>query len=89
MYANLYVFSLPDASLTSTLASCLPKVALLVTALSPSIVTFVPLVIAVSLINSLPLGSPETLRYDTVPELSLTVNVGLKVAPRKITNLGF
>ena len=42
-----------------------------------------------SLTNSLPLGRSETLRYVTFPELSLTVNVGSKVAPRKITNLLF
>ena len=41
------------------------------------------------LTNSLPLGRPEALISVTLPELSLTVKVGSKVAPRKITNLLF
>ena len=39
------------------------------------------------LTNSLPLGRPEALTSVTFPVLSLTLKVGLKVAPRKITNL--
>ena len=52
----------------------------------PEIWTF-PLAVSVAFSKSFPLGSPETLRYDTLPELSFTVNVGLNVAPRNTTNL--
>ena len=41
------------------------------------------------LTNSLPLGRPEALTSVTFPVLSLTVKVGSKVEPRKITNLLF
>ena len=38
-----------------------------------------------SLLNQTPSGTPDILKVDTVPELSATLNVGLNVAPRKIT----
>ena len=52
----------------------------------PEIWTF-PFAVSVVFSKSFPLGSPETLRYFTLPELSFTVNVGLNVAPRNTTNL--
>ena len=86
---NWYSCSLPDASFTRTFPIWSPNVAFEVSVIwSPVSWTF-PFGVSVFLTNSLPLGRPEALTSVTFPVLSLTLNVGSKVAPRKITNLLF
>ena len=89
VYLNWYSCSLPDASFTSTFPIWSPKAAVEVAVTSFPVIWTSPFGVSVFLTNSLPLGRPEALTSVTFPELSLTVNVGLKVAPRKITNLLF
>ena len=89
VYLNWYSCSLPDASFTSTFPIWSPKVAFEVAVISFPVIWTFPFGVSVFLTNSLPLGRPEALNSVTFPELSLTVKVGLKVAPRKITNLLF
>ena len=96
VYWNLYVFSFPRASLTTTFASRVPSGAVISTTLSCEIwyvASAEPFCIVPSLAKSLlpcllnhtPLGILFTLRYVVAPELSLTTNVGLNVEPRYTT----
>ena len=90
IYLKLYVFSLFDASLTVTDASCSPNatVSPVGTILFSVIWTPVPLVILPALEKSA-IGNPVAFRDVIGFALSVTSNVGSNFAPRNTINLGF
>ena len=93
IYWNLYSAAFPFLSRTDTIASRVPNGVLLATTESENI-TSLPLVrfvrgtsLSPCLLNQTPFGTFLITKLSTVPELSLTVKVGLNVAPRKTKNL--
>ena len=90
MYLKLYVFSLFDASLTVTDASCSPNVNASPVGTVLFSVIWIPVLLAkLPVLVKVPVGNPVALRDVIGFALSVTSNVGLNVAPRNTMNLGF
>ena len=90
MYLNLYVFSLFDASLTVTDASCSPNVnASPVGTMLFSVIWSPVLLAKFPVLEKVPVGNPVAFRDVIGFALSVTSNVGSNFAPRNTINLGF
>ena len=90
IYLKLYVFSLFDASLTVTDASCSPNVNALPVGTVLFSVIWIPVLLAkLPVLVKVPVGNPVAFRDVIGFALSVTSNVGLNVAPRNTMNLGF
>ena len=88
IYWNLYSAAFPFLSRTDTVASRVPSGVFLSTTESENVTSF-PLArfvratsLPFCLLNQTPFGTFLIIRLSVVPELSLTINVGLNVAPR-------
>ena len=88
MYWNLYSAAFPFLSRTDTIASRVPSGVLGSTTWLENVISL-PLATPVwatsllpCLLNQTPFGTFLMIKLSVVPELSLTINVGLNVAPR-------
>ena len=93
MYWNLYSAAFPFLSRTDTIASLVPNGVFVSTTGLENVISL-PLLTAVwatslfpCLLNQTPFGMFLIIKLSVTPELSLTMNVGLNVAPRKTKNL--
>ena len=90
IYLKLYVFSLFDASLTVTDASCSPNVnASPVGTILFSVIWSPVLLAKFPVLEKVPVGKPVALSEVIGFALSVTSNVGSNFAPRNTINLGF